>query len=321
MGVLKIIDTLSLKIMYNIFHNLNPRIDTVDLSAFGLKNFSLSIKREDLLHPFVSGNKFRKLKYNIIAAQEKNHTTLFTFGGAFSNHIAAVAAAGKESGFNTIGIIRGEELESKISENPTLSFAKACGMELHFVSRQVYKAKGETEFINNLKKQFGEFYLLPEGGTNVLAVKGCEEIITETEADFDYICVPVGTGGTLSGLVKASKIHQQVLGFSALKGTFQASEVVKYTSKTNFEITDAYCFGRYGKIDVELIRFMNEFKEKTNIPLDPVYTGKMMYGIFDLLKKGYFKENSRIFAIHTGGLQGIAGMNLKLKKNNLPIIE
>src|SRR5690606_8292354 len=122
-------------------------------------------------------------------------------------------------------------------------------------------------------------------------------------------------------MLKASKIHQQVLGFSALKGTFQASEVVKYTSKTNFEITDAYCFGRYGKIDVELIRFMNEFKEKTNIPLDPVYTGKMMYGIFDLLKKGYFKENSRIFAIHTGGLQGIAGMNLKLKKNNLPIIE
>lgn len=295
--------------------------ETIDLSAFGFKKYFLSIKREDLLHPFVSGNKFRKLKYNIIAAQEKNHTTLLTFGGAFSNHISAVAAAGKEVGFKTIGIIRGEELESKILENPTLSFAKACGMELYFVSREVYKGKDETEFINNLKMQFGEFYLLPEGGTNALAVKGCEEILTETAAAFNYICVPVGTGGTIAGLVKASKDSQHVLGFSALKGTFQSSEVAKYTSKTNFEITDAYCFGGYGKIDVDLIRFMNEFNEKTNIPLDPLYTGKMMFGIMDLLKKGYFKENSRIFAVHTGGLQGVAGMNQKLKKKNLPIIE
>ncbi|MDP2688455.1 MAG: pyridoxal-phosphate dependent enzyme [Aequorivita sp.] len=307
--------------MHTIFHHCNPRVDAVDLSAFSLKDFQLSILREDLLHPFVSGNKFRKLKYNIQAAQQQGQETLLTFGGAFSNHISAVAAAGKEVGFKTIGIIRGEELESKISENPTLSFAKACGMELHFVSREAYKAKDEIEFINNLKKQFGEFYLLPEGGTNALAVQGCEEILTETEAAFNYICVPVGTGGTIAGLVKASRRDQNVLGFSALKGTFQSSEVAKYTSKTNFEITDAYCFGGYGKIDADLIRFMNEFKEKTNIPLDPIYTGKMMFGIMDLLKKGYFKENSRIFAVHTGGLQGVAGMNQKLKKKNLPIIE
>lgn len=307
--------------MYNIFNNHNSCVNVVDLAAFNLKDFSLSILREDLLHHFVSGNKFRKLKYNILTAHEQKHRTLLTFGGAYSNHIAAVAAAGKEFGFNTIGIIRGEELESKISENPTLSCAKVCGMELHFVSREAYKAKDEIEFINNLKKQFGEFYLLPEGGTNALAVKGCEEILTETEAAINYICVPVGTGGTIAGLVKASKEGQHVLGFSALKGTFQSSEVAKYTSKTNFEITDAYCFGGYGKIDVDLIRFMNEFKEKTNIPLDPIYTGKMMFGIMDLLKKGYFKENSRILAVHTGGLQGVAGMNQKLKKKNLPIIE
>src|SRR5690606_5289545 len=147
---------------------------------------------------------------------------------------------------------------------PTLSFAKACGMVLHFVSREIYKAKDDIEFINNLKNQFGDFYLLPEGGTNALAVKGCEEILTETEAHFHYICVSVGTGGTIAGLVRASKGDQLVLGFSALNGTFQSSEVAKYTSKTNFEITDAYCFGGYGKIDVDLIRFMNEFKEKTN---------------------------------------------------------
>lgn len=295
--------------------------EVINLYKFGITDNSLVITREDLIHPFVSGNKFRKLKYNILTAHEQKHRTLLTFGGAYSNHIAAVAAAGKEFGFNTIGIIRGEELESKISENPTLFFAKSCGMELYFVSREAYKAKDEIEFINNLKKQFGEFYLLPEGGTNALAVKGCEEILSETEVAFNYICVPVGTGGTIAGLVKASKEGQHVLGFSALKGTFQSSEVAKYTSKTNFEITDAYCFGGYGKIDVDLIRFMNEFKEKTNIPLDPIYTGKMMFGIMDLLKKGYFKENSRIFAVHTGGLQGVAGMNQKLKKKNLPIIE
>lgn len=299
----------------------NSFIQTINLLEDDLLNFSLTIKREDLLHPFVSGNKFRKLKYNIQAAQEKNQNTLLTFGGAFSNHIAAVAAAGKEWGFNTIGIIRGEELEKKISENPTLSFAQDCGMRLHFISREDYKAKDEIGFINNLKKQFGDFYLLPEGGTNGPAVKGCEEILTETESCFDYICVPVGTGGTIAGLIKASKESQHVLGFSALKGTFQSSEIEKYTSKTNFEIIDSYCFGGYGKIDIDLIRFMNDFKQKTDIPLDPIYTGKMMYGIFDLLKKGYFKENSRIFAIHTGGLQGIVGMNQKLKKKNLPIIE
>ena len=194
-------------------------------------------------------------------------------------------------------------------------------MQLHFISREAYRHKDETEFINNLKEQFENFYLLPAGGTNALAVKGCEEILTDESNRFNYICVPIGTGGTMAGLVKASNKNQQVLGFSALKGTFQSSEIAKYTSKTNFKITDSYCFGGYGKIDMDLIRFINEFKKKTNIPLDPVYTGKMMFGIMDLLQKGYFKENSRIFAVHTGGLQGIPGMNQKLKKKKLPILE
>ncbi|MEZ4881556.1 MAG: pyridoxal-phosphate dependent enzyme [Flavobacteriaceae bacterium] len=304
----------------NLTHSNSPLME-IDLFKYGFSGHSLIIKREDLLHPFVSGNKFRKLKYNLKAAQEQNHTTLLTFGGAFSNHIAAVAAAGKELNFNTIGIIRGEELKSKIVENPTLSFAHDCGMKLYFVSREAYRQKTETEFIGDLKKQFGDFYILPEGGTNALAVQGCEEILKDISENADYICVPVGTGGTMAGLVKASEEKQHIVGFSALKGTFQSEEIEKYTSKTNFSITDAYCFGGYGKIDTDLIRFMNGFKNKTNIPLDPVYTGKMMFGIMDLLQKGYFKENSRIFAVHTGGLQGIAGMNQRLKKKKLPIIE
>ena len=307
--------------MAHFFSYNSPAITNISLAPFGLDAFYLNVVREDMLHHFVSGNKFRKLKYNIVAAEDNGFSTLLTFGGAFSNHIAAVAAAGKELNFKTIGIIRGEELKSKIFENATLSFAQDCGMQLYFISREAYRQKTETNFINHLKKQFGDIYILPEGGTNVLAVQGCEEILENVSENADYICVPVGTGGTMAGLVKASRKDQQVIGFSALKGTFQSEEIGKYTSKTNFFITDAYCFGGYGKIDADLIRFINKFKRETNIPLDPIYTGKMMFGIVDLLKKGHFKENSRIFAIHTGGLQGIAGMNQKLKKKNLPIIE
>lgn len=279
------------------------------------------IKREDLIHPFVSGNKFRKLKYNLIEAKVQKKQTLLTFGGAFSNHIAATAAAGKEYGFKTIGIIRGEELIDKIDKNPTLAFAKAQGMQLHFISREKYKLKESEDFQNTLTERFGDFYLLPEGGTNALAVKGCEEILTKEDAVFDYICLPVGTGGTMAGIVNSSKPHQKIMGFSALKGNFLENEIKKWTTKTNWEITDAYCFGGYARINLELVDFINEFKNKTGIPLDPIYTGKMMYGIFERVKTGFFSKNSRILAIHTGGLQGIQGMNLQLEKRNLPLIE
>lgn len=285
-----------------------------------LGSCSLAILREDEIHPFVSGNKFRKLKYTIAEAQKLGKNSLLTFGGAYSNHIAAVAAAGKELGLTTIGVIRGEELKEKATLNPTLQFAQDCDMQLHFISRQDYQLKADHTFIENLQQQFGDFYLIPEGGTQSLAVKGCEEILSEQTKSFDYICTPVGTGGTIAGLVKASEEHQRVLGYSALKGTFQNSEVKKYTEKTNYELIDAYSFGGYAKIDATLVRFINEFKQKTTIPLDPIYVGKMMFGILDGVKNKKFKENSRILAIHTGGLQGIAGMNETLKKKQLPQI-
>lgn len=292
----------------------------IDLSMFSVNNASLTLRREDLIHPFVSGNKFRKLKYNIIKAKDLNQSVLLTFGGAYSNHIAAVAFAGFESGIKTIGVIRGEELAAKTDLNPTLSFAKSCGMQFHFISRSQYREKDEKEFIDNLQNRLGEFYLIPEGGTNELAVKGCEEIITSKDSEYDYICSAVGTGGTLAGIIRASNSNQKVIGFSALKGDFLISEIKKYTTKDNFLLTDEFCFGGYAKIDLKLIRFINEFKEKTGIPLDPVYTGKMMYGIIELLKNKKLNENSRILAIHTGGLQGISGMNQKLEKKNLPQI-
>ncbi len=295
-------------------------IQEIDLKNEYLGSCTLSVLREDKIHSFVSGNKFRKLKYNSKEAQNCGQNRILTFGGAYSNHIAAVAAMGKEMDIATIGVIRGEELVDRISENPTLRFARDCGMKFHFVSRAAYKDKADPRFIGKLRQKFKDFYLIPEGGTNSLAVKGCEEILSETTNKFDYICVSVGTGGTISGLINASEEHQTILGFSALKGTFQISEIKKYTSKNNYRLVDDYCFGGYGRIDPSLVRFINEFKERTQIPLDPIYTGKMMFGIFQMIKNKKFKENSRILAIHTGGLQGIAGMNLKLKKKNLPQI-
>lgn len=275
---------------------------------------SLYIKREDLLHPYVSGNKLRKLKYNLLQAKNENKQTLLTFGGAFSNHILAVAAAGKEQGFETIGIIRGEELQDKISENPTLQKAQDFGMVFEFVGREIYREKNNPEFIQQLAEKFGDFYLIPEGGTNDLAVKGCEEILTVNDEKFDYICCAVGTGGTISGLINCSKNSQQVLGFPALNGDFLREDICKFVSKSNWDLITAYHFGGYAKVSEELILFINEFYQKHKIPLDPIYTGKMMFGVMDLIDKNYFPENSKILVIHTGGLQGIAGMNNLLKQ-------
>jgi len=294
--------------------------EKINLFDFNISNYSLHILREDQIHPSVSGNKYRKLLYNLLDAKKKESPTLLTFGGAFSNHIAATAAAGKEANINTIGIIRGEELIDKVSENPTLTFAKDCGMKLHFISRKQYSTKDHPLFLSFLKQKFGDFYYLPEGGTNSLAVKGCSEIITKEHESFDYICTPVGTGGTIAGIIKASHPKTKVIGFSALKGTFQVNEITKYTSKQNFKLLDDYCFGGYAKVTLKLVQFMNIFYKKTGILLDPVYTGKMLFGIFDMIQKEKFKKNTRILAIHTGGQQGIKGMNGKLKKMGLPLI-
>ena len=274
----------------------------------------LYIKREDQLHPIISGNKFRKLKYNLSAAKHQNKKVLLTFGGAFSNHIVAVAGVGKEFCFETIGIIRGEELQEKINENPSLAVAQQLGMKLFFVSREKYRLKDTPEFIAELYSQFGDFYLLPEGGTNELAIKGCEEILTESDSEFTHICSSIGTGGTISGIINSSSSSQNIIGFSSLKGDFLQNDIAKFANQNNWFVNCEYHFGGYGKVTNELIEFMNSFYLEHAIPLDPIYTGKMMFGIFDLIQNNYFPPNSKILAIHTGGLQGIIGMNMKLEK-------
>lgn len=276
----------------------------------------LYLKREDKIHPKVSGNKYRKLKYNLEEAKRQGFTKLITFGGAFSNHISTMAAAGQICQMQTIGVIRGDELEPKISENPTLRYAQSCGMKLHFVSREWFRQKHTPEFKHYLNTIFGEFYYVPEGGTNELAVKGCQEILTEQDAFFDFITVAVGTGGTISGIINSSFSNQKVFGFPALKGEFLSEEIKKYTQKNNWKLFRQYHFGGYAKVNDEFINFLNNFYEKTKIPLDPIYTGKMIYGILDLIEEDFFPANSKILAIHTGGLQGIFGMNQKLNKQN-----
>ena len=303
----------------------NSRIQEIHFSEIKDKDVSLFIKREDELHPFISGNKYRKLKYNLEEASKLNHHTLVTFGGAYSNHIAATAAAGFEHNFKTIGVIRGDELATNLAEviktNPTLKFASEHGMEFYFVSRSDYRTKTSQEFITKLKEKFGDFHLVPEGGTNTFAVKGCEEILTEEDKQYDIICSAIGTGGTISGIINSSKKHQKVIGFPALKGDFLQDEIKKYVLRNdNWSLNTEYHFGGYAKISEELITFINKFKSETHIPLDPVYTGKMLFGIVDLIKKDAFKKDAKILAIHTGGLQGIDGMNLVLSKKKLPQI-
>lgn len=292
----------------------------VNLPILNEKQVSLFIKREDLIHPVISGNKYRKLKYNLIQALKEKQDTLLTFGGAFSNHIAATAYAGKKDGFRTIGVIRGDELIKKWQNNPTLVLAHDHGMQFKFISRSDYRDKENQAYQQQLKLEFGRFYTIPEGGSNLLAVKGCEEILSEKDKDFNVICSAVGTGGTIAGLINSSFCHQEVLGFPVLKGDFLKEDIRKFATKKNWKLQTNYHFGGYARYTEELIHFINDFKNCTQIPLESIYTAKMIYGILDMIKNNDFKPQTKILAIHTGGLQGLKGMNSILKKKNLPLI-
>ncbi|GGE42877.1 1-aminocyclopropane-1-carboxylate deaminase [Psychroflexus planctonicus] len=285
----------------------------------------LWLKREDEIHPVISGNKFRKLKYSLLKAQKEGKTKLLTFGGAFSNHIAATAEAARLCGLESIGIIRGDELAKNfpeiLKENATLAYAHQNGMQFYFETRENYRKKDSPEQLANYQTMFGEVYVIPEGGTNALAIQGCKEIINEEDASFDVICCSSGTGGTVAGLIEASTKQQQVLAFSALKGDFLNQEISKWTKKENWKLNIDFHFGGYAKVSADLIRFINSFYASYQIPLDPIYTGKMLFGVFQLIKSGFFSENTRILAIHTGGLQGVESMNKKLANSNSQLIK
>ena len=273
------------------------------------KKINLYVLRLDTIGLYAGGNKLFKLKYNLEEVQKQGFKKILTFGGAWSNHLAAVGAvSGKQ--LAVIAVIRGEE--PKTYSN-TLNYCKEKGVEIHFVSRTDYRNKTDENFINELKNKFGDFYLLPEGGSNALAVKGCKEIINYIPIDFDYVCTPVGSGATLAGITVGLKQHQQAIGFSVLKGAdYLNGEVRKLVNDLKiqdlkFKIEGNYHFGGYAKTNAELLSFKKDFEEQFNISLDYVYTSKMMFGIFDMIKNKHFKEGTAVVAIHTGGLQGNKG--------------
>ena len=300
----------------------------------------IDMKREDLLHAKVSGNKLRKLKYNLLKAKEQGHDTLLTYGGAFSNHIAATAAAAQIMGFKSIGVIRGEELskdlEKTLSNNQTLKTAHQKGMQFHFINREDYRIKDTAIQMDKLHEQYGSFYRIPEGGTNELAVLGTQEILTDHDREtYDVIAVAAGTGGTAAGIIKSAALHQKVMVFSALKGDFLKKDIEDMVGDRAFEFYEDTRFGGYARSDNRLIDYMNarfemssRFRESgtnknniaTAIPLDPIYTAKMMYVLEELVKSGAVAAKTRILAVHTGGLQSVHGYNQLLAKKGRNLI-
>lgn len=286
-------------------------LQLIEEPLFRQKQVCLYLKRDDLIHLQIQGNKWRKLKYNLTEARSKGFTTLLTFGGPYSNHVYSTASAARMFGFRSIGIIRGEEPARK---SPTLLFAAKQGMELCYLNRGDYKLRNEPGSIENMRLQFGDFYHIPEGGTNLFALMGASEIVEEIDIPYDYLATAVGTGGTLAGMVAGLKGKKRLIGFSALKGddtlTDKINELAEaYTGNTyrNFEILFDYSWGGYAKVKPELIAFIHSFRARHNIVLEPVYTGKMMCGLYSLIAEDYFPKGAVIVAIHTGGLQGLCG--------------
>ena len=274
----------------------------------------LLLWRDDLLDPELPGNKARKLKYNLLEARRLHHHTLLTFGGAYSNHLAAVAAAGQRYGFSTIGLVRGE---ATAPLNPTLARCQAQGMALHYLDRATYRRRADPDFVAGLLARHGPAYLLPEGGTNALALPGVAEMVAEIRQHtaFDALAVAAGSGGTLAGMLGGLAGQQRVEAVPALKnGGFLRAEVDALTQAAtgrtydNYTLHLDYHFGGYAKLPPPLRAFIADFEAQHGVLLDPIYTGKLLFGVLDLIRQGYFAAGSTVVAIHTGGLQAWAGM-------------
>lgn len=296
-----------------MLHYTPTQVQEIILPQLREAGVRLLVKREDQNHPFVSGNKWWKLKYNVEEALRLGQK-IVTFGGAYSNHLYATAAAASELGIECIGIVRGE---LTLPLNHTLAFAKQKGMQVEYVSREKYRTKSSPEFIDELRARFGEFYLIPEGGTNALAIKGSLEFAHELrDINHDYLVLPVGTGGTMAGLILGSETTKKIIGVSVLKGDFHRHEITQLLQNENksgevygnWTVLTSYHHGGYGKVSRELVEFMRVMREEHSLPLDPVYTGKLLWAIVEEVKKGTFSKGTTILALHTGGLQGLHGM-------------
>jgi len=288
--------------IFSPVHQINDKL----FDEQGLKVF---IKRDDLIHPIISGNKWRKLKYLLKQAQAENKTRLVTFGGAYSNHLLATAAAAAKFGFKAIGIVRGEQVE-----NDTLFLCRLHGMDLIFTDRESYRDK--PVLFNKYFAADNEAFFINEGGASPEAVKGCSELVDELTEAYDHIFCAAGTGTMSAGIINGIYSHQLSTAFHAVpvlkNGCFVAEEINKFlTAPVNYQLHTGYHFGGYGKVNDDLIAFVKKFIAATGILIEPIYTGKMLYAIYDLAAKNYFKPGSSILAIHSGGIWGLLGMKEK----------
>ncbi len=292
---------------------LPSRIDKVDHPIFKKHDLQVYIKRDDLIHPIISGNKWRKLKGNIAHAQAIHATGILSFGGAYSNHIHALAYACHQQGLPVVGIIRGEP---HYQNNFTLSWARYWGMKLVFVDRKTYRCRDEVSFLDELAKRYPNYFIIPEGGTNEYALSGVAEVITELnlQGEFDTLMVPVGSAGTLSGLISADENQHNILGVAVLKDSNYLLENINRllgSSAARFDkwqLLEEFHRGGYAKFTSDDLEQLRHFISTTGIPLEPVYSGKMVLALLDLASKGYFDKHHKILLLHTGGIQGLGGL-------------
>lgn len=280
--------------------NYTPIITTINF-----QNIEIGVLRLDLIDPEISGNKWFKLKHNLIEAQHQRKTSIMTFGGAFSNHIAATAKASFLEGIKCIGLIRGE---SDAIDNPTLSRAKELGMKFIFLSREDYKRRNEEYFLKSLQEKYPESFIIPEGGNNQLGELGCTEILSKETDKYNKLFCAIGTGCTFNGIAKTIKSHQTLTGIN----------VLKYEAKSNIaraDINNQYHFGGYAKHDQALIDFKKWFEKKYEIELDYIYTAKLFFAVFNMIEKKQISAQDKCLIIHSGGLQGNAGYEKRYNLN------
>lgn len=298
-------------------HKPMSTLQKISHPLFDKYQVEVKVKRDDLLHNIISGNKWRKLKYNIEKLKEGNYHGALTFGGSYSNHIHAFAYACKLNNIPCIGVIRGE---AQYANNFTLGWARHWGMQCHFVDRKTYRRRFETDFITELNALYPNYFVIPEGGSNALAIPGVAEVVAELnqQADFDTLMTPVGSGGTLAGLISGDSVakrkQHKILGIAVLKqADYLVKEIKALLPKsalqhTNWQLLTQFHRGGYSKFSTLDAERIIEFNQQTGVTFEPVYSGKMILALLDLLAQGYFKPQERIVLLHTGGLQGLGGM-------------
>lgn len=286
-------------------------VQVITPSWLGLQRVTVSVKRDDLIHPVISGNKWRKLKHALIPAVDNKVPHIISFGGGFSNHLHALGYCCHKLDIQFTAIVRGNYSQNL---SPMLQDLRDWNTDIHYVDRKTYQLRTDSNYLATLQQQHASALLIPEGGSQLQALQGVKEIIDELQSQYDFILAPVASGGTLAGLITglAETSQQsgcQVLGIGVLKGQGYLEQLVSDLlpdegQMKNWQINHDHHFGGYAKFNEDLIEFCHEFAQQTNIAIEPVYSGKLFFALRKLMAREYFPQGSRILVLHTGGLQG-----------------